>query len=164
LCTILGVLTPYHVNIFLQALKKDKKDKAGEFEKALWVAVDCLRERAKYFAQELSTALGEEGTDDDTLIRVIISRCEIDMQYIKLEFANDSKKSLDEAIGRNTSGNYRNFLLTLIGHCDLGLYSPRRFSNVSSSYYSPQSSTSQQPSNGSASFYSPRSSGHGSFN
>ncbi|CAK9223887.1 unnamed protein product [Sphagnum troendelagicum] len=149
---------------FEKALKKDKKDKAGEFEKALWVAVDCLRERAKYFAQELSTALGEEGTDDDTLIRVIISRCEIDMQYIKLEFANESKRSLDEAIGRNTSGNYRNFLLTLIGHCDLGLYSPRRFSNVTSSYYSPQSSTSQQPSNGSASFYSPRSSGHGSFN
>jgi len=149
---------------FEKALKKDKKDKAGEFEKALWVAVDCLRERAKYFAQELSTALGEEGTDDDTLIRVIISRCEIDMQYIKLEFANESKTSLDEAIGRNTSGNYRNFLLTLIGHCDLGLYSPRRFSNVSSSYYSPQSSTSQPPSNGSASFYSPRSSGHGSFN
>ncbi len=88
-----------------------------------------------FFFQELSTALGEEGTDDDTLIRVIISRCEIDMQYIKLEFANESKKSLDEAIGRNTSGNYRNFLLTLIGHCDSGLYSPRRFSNVSSSYY-----------------------------
>jgi hypothetical protein len=149
---------------FEKALKKDKKDKAGEFEKALWVALDCLRERAKYFAQELSTALGEEGTDDDTLIRVIISRCEIDMQYIKLEFANESKRSLDQAIGRNTSGNYRNFLLTLIGHCDSGLYSPRRFSNVSSSYYSPQSSTSQQPSNGSASFYSPRSSGHGSFN
>lgn len=50
-------LTPYHVNIFLQALKKDKKDKAGEFEKALWVAVDCLRERAKYFAQVIFTCI-----------------------------------------------------------------------------------------------------------
>jgi hypothetical protein len=50
-------LAPYHVNIFLQALKKDKKDKAGEFEKALWVAVDCLRERAKYFAQVIFTCI-----------------------------------------------------------------------------------------------------------
>jgi hypothetical protein len=50
-------LTPYHINIFLQALKKHKKDKAGEFEKALWVAVDCLRERAKYFAQVIFTCI-----------------------------------------------------------------------------------------------------------
>lgn len=55
------------------------------------------------------------GTDDGTLIRVVVTRAEIDMQYIKAEFIRKYKKSLDEMISSDTSGSYKKFLLVLIG-------------------------------------------------
>jgi annexin D len=56
------------------------------------------------------------GTDDMTLIRVVVTRTEIDMQYIKAEYLKKYKKPLAEAINSETSGNYRTFLLSLVGH------------------------------------------------
>ena len=55
------------------------------------------------------------GTDDTTLIRVIVTRVEIDMQYIKAEYQKKYKKSLVDAVHSETSGNYRKFLLALLG-------------------------------------------------
>lgn len=128
----------------------------------------CENKFIKCF-QELNAALGGAGTDDDALIRVVTTRAEVDMQYIKLEFANESKKKLEDMIANETSGNYRYFLLTLVGPGDLGMFSPRT-SNGSMSFYSPRTSNgsaslqqSAGSQNGSASYYSPRSSGQGSF-
>lgn len=141
----------------------------GEFEQALRYTVMCYRQPAKFYAEELNAALGGAGTDDDALIRVVTTRAEVDMQYIKLEFANESKKKLEDMIANETSGNYRYFLLTLVGPGDLGMFSPRT-SNGSMSFYSPRTSNgsaslqqSAGSQNGSASYYSPRSSGQGSF-
>jgi len=55
------------------------------------------------------------GTDDKTLTRVIVTRAEIDMQYIKAEYEKKYQKPLVDAIHSETSGNYRNFLLALLG-------------------------------------------------
>lgn len=55
------------------------------------------------------------GTDDSTLIRIIVSRAEIDMQYIKAEYHKKYKKTLHKAVHSETSGSYRDFLLALLG-------------------------------------------------
>lgn len=55
------------------------------------------------------------GTDDSTLIRVIVTRAEIDMQYIKAEYRKKHGKSLNDAVHSETSGHYRAFLLALLG-------------------------------------------------
>jgi hypothetical protein len=55
------------------------------------------------------------GTDNSSLIRVVTTRAEIDMHYIKAEFANMYNKTLEHMIAGDTSGNYRKFLLTLVG-------------------------------------------------
>jgi annexin D len=55
------------------------------------------------------------GTDDSTLTRVIVTRTEIDMQYIKAEYRKKYGKSLNDAVHSETSGNYRTFLLALLG-------------------------------------------------
>ncbi len=94
--------------------------------------------------QELCVALMGFAMDDDTLIRVITTRAEIDMQYIKLEFTNESKRLLEEVIAIDTSGSYRLFLLTLIGHGEVGLYSPSNNTAGSASFFSASSNSRHQ--------------------
>ncbi len=65
--------------------------------------------------QELYKSMIGVGTDDSSLIRVITTRAEIDMLYIKGEFSSMSNKTLEHMIAGNTSGNYKHFLLTLVG-------------------------------------------------
>lgn len=55
------------------------------------------------------------GTDDSTLIRVIVTRAEIDLQYIKAEYHKNYGKTLNDAVHKETSSHYRAFLLSLIG-------------------------------------------------
>ncbi len=65
--------------------------------------------------QELNMAMRGMGTNDQDLIRVITTRAEIDMYYIKQEFFAMFSKTLEQAITNDTSGDYRHFLLTLVG-------------------------------------------------
>jgi annexin A7/11 len=171
LCTrsvqqLTATLNYYHQHYghdFEQALGRED---AGDFEQALRYTVMCYRQPAKFYAEELYAALGGPGTDDDALIRVVTTRAEVDMQYIKLEFTNESKRTIEEMIASDTTGNYRYFLLTLVGPGDLGLFSPRTSHGSAASFYSPRTSngSASRSQNGSAvSYYSPRSSGQGSF-
>ena len=58
------------------------------------------------------------GTNDDALIRVIVTRAEIDLQAIKMEFQHLYKENLEDMISSDISGSYRRFLLALVraGH------------------------------------------------
>ncbi|XP_021775193.1 annexin D5-like [Chenopodium quinoa] len=95
--------------------KAIKKETSGVFAYALLTIVRCAENPAKYFAKVLRKAMKGMGTDDTTLIRVIVTRVEIDMQYIKAEYQKKYKKSLVDALHSETSGNYRKFLLALLG-------------------------------------------------
>ncbi|BFZ22448.1 hypothetical protein BsWGS_25488 [Bradybaena similaris] len=88
---------------------------SGDLKKGLLAIVRVIRGKAAYFASELHTAMKGLGTNDDTLIRIIISRCEVDMVQIKEEFQKAFKQSLAMFITDDTSGDYRKLLLTLIG-------------------------------------------------
>lgn len=55
------------------------------------------------------------GTNDSTLIRVIVTRAEIDMEYIKAEYQKKYKKPLSNEVHSETSSHYRTFLLSLLG-------------------------------------------------
>ena len=55
------------------------------------------------------------GMRDEILIRVIVTRAEIDMQNIKAEFSREYNKRLEDMISSDTSGNYKKFLLALVG-------------------------------------------------
>ncbi len=39
--------------------------------------VMCVRNRSDYFAEQLYKSMKGAGTDDDTLIRIIVARCEV---------------------------------------------------------------------------------------
>lgn len=63
----------------------------------------------------LRNAIVGLGTDEDVLTRVIITRAEIDLKEIKQVYFEKNNTSLDEAVAGDTSGDYRAFLLTLLG-------------------------------------------------
>uniref|UniRef100_A0A8C8RPA4 Annexin n=1 Tax=Pelusios castaneus TaxID=367368 RepID=A0A8C8RPA4_9SAUR len=70
----------------------------GSLEDAMLAIVKCTRNIHAYFAERLYHALKGAGTRDGTLIRVIVSRSEIDLNLIKAEFLKIAGKSLSTMI------------------------------------------------------------------
>uniref|UniRef100_A0A2K6FPK6 Annexin n=1 Tax=Propithecus coquereli TaxID=379532 RepID=A0A2K6FPK6_PROCO len=56
--------------------------------------VKCMRNKHAYFAERLYKSMKGLGTDDNTLIRVMVSRAEIDMMDIRAQFKRLYGKSL----------------------------------------------------------------------
>ncbi len=65
--------------------------------------------------QELIDSMKGLCSKDEDLIRVITTRAEIDMYYVKQEFHAMTRKTLEAAIADETSGDYQHFLLSLVG-------------------------------------------------
>ncbi|XP_052869796.1 annexin B10-like [Anopheles cruzii] len=96
-----------------QALKAEL---SGDFYDALSAIVECVQMAPHFFAKKLFQAMDGLGTDDKTLIRIIISRAEIDLQNIKDEFEQMYNKTLLSAVKSETSGDYKRVLCALIGN------------------------------------------------
>ncbi|KAG8637576.1 hypothetical protein MANES_15G138400v8 [Manihot esculenta] len=88
--------------------KTIKREATGNFKNALSTILQCAHNPAKYYATGL-------GTKDTTLIRVIVTRAEVDMQKIKEEYQKLYKKPLIDAVHSETLGQYRTFLISLLG-------------------------------------------------
>ncbi|EFJ12441.1 hypothetical protein SELMODRAFT_124402 [Selaginella moellendorffii] len=95
--------------------KAIRRETSGDFEDALRLIVKSVTRPGRYFAKVLYGSMKRMGTDDSTLIRVVVTRAEQDMQYIKADFYQKYKKPLESMISGDTSGNYRHFLLSLVG-------------------------------------------------
>ncbi|XP_006014831.1 annexin A8-like protein 1 [Alligator sinensis] len=93
-----------------------KSETHGSLEDAMLAIVKCTRNVHCYFAERLYHALKGAGTRDGTLIRVIVSRSEIDLKLIKAEFLKIANKSLSTTIAGDTSGDYKTALLNLCGN------------------------------------------------
>ncbi|KAL3829785.1 hypothetical protein ACJIZ3_018587 [Penstemon smallii] len=87
----------------------------GILESIMKVVVWCINSPEKHFAEVIRSAIVGLGTDEDSLNRAIVSRAEIDMTKIIEEYFIANKSSLDNAVIGDTSGDYKDFLLTLLG-------------------------------------------------
>ncbi|KAF5272707.1 hypothetical protein FQA39_LY07734 [Lamprigera yunnana] len=74
----------------------------GDYLKALLAIVECVQSPPAYFAKRLYKAMIGAGTDDETLIRIIVSRSEIDLGSIKDEFERLYDKTLHSVISVST--------------------------------------------------------------
>lgn len=107
--------------IFDEYKKISKRDliQAIDSEMSGWVkdgmiaVVKSAIDRPAYFAERLYLSMKGAGTDDRTLIRVMLTRCEIDMVEIKEAFQKKYGKTLAKFIDEDTSGDYKRALLAL---------------------------------------------------
>lgn len=88
----------------------------GDLKDAIKAIVECVQSSAAFFAKELHDAIDGLGTDDNTLIRIIVSRSEIDLGTIKSEYERIYDRTLLSAVKENeTTGDYNRALCAIIG-------------------------------------------------
>ncbi|VDP11127.1 unnamed protein product, partial [Soboliphyme baturini] len=71
---------------------------SGNLKEAYLTIIQCIRNRPEYFADKLHNAMKGFGTDDETLIRVIVSRSERDLVQVKDQYYEKYQKSLESCI------------------------------------------------------------------
>lgn len=87
----------------------------GDLTSLLNVVAWCIECPEKHFAKVIRDSIVGLGTDEDSLNRAIVTRAEIDLLKVRFEYANMYKSSLDDDVIGDTSGDYMEFLLTLLG-------------------------------------------------
>ena len=95
-------------------LKAIDKEFSGDTKKLLQTIVGGLLDPPGYFAMRIREAVKGLGTNDAKLVRVIISRSEIDLGYIKQAYQRLYQRDLLHDVRSDTSGFYREILTGLI--------------------------------------------------
>jgi len=92
-----------------------KSEMSGDLLNGFLTVVRCIKDKPSVFAKVLHKSMKGLGTDDNSLIRVVVSRADIDMVQIKQAFLRDYGKTLASFISGDCSGDYKKILLALIG-------------------------------------------------
>ncbi|XP_046579891.1 titin homolog [Haliotis rubra] len=75
----------------------------------------ALEDPIKFYAARLHEGFKGLGTNDTQLIRILVSRSEIDLADIKAKYAELYGKTLKEKVEAECSGHYKRTLLTILG-------------------------------------------------
>ncbi|VDI02415.1 annexin A7/11 [Mytilus galloprovincialis] len=109
-----AVFDAYHKMAGKDIESSIKSEMSGNLEIGMLAIVRVVKNRPAYFAQKLYHSMKGLGTDDRTLIRIVVTRAEVDMVQIKQEFQRLYGKSLDTFIREDTSGDYKKVLMALV--------------------------------------------------
>lgn len=96
-------------------VKAIEKEFSGDIRDGLVAIVQCMSNKAEFFAQRLHKSMAGLGTTDSQLIRVLVMRAEVDLADVKVAFEQLYGKSLRSWIKGDTSGHYKHALYHLIG-------------------------------------------------
>ncbi|KAM4690790.1 annexin A9 [Rhinophrynus dorsalis] len=113
------VFDQYSVSNSMAIEEGIKKHFKGDFQKALITLVSVMRNTPLYFADRLHNAIKGVGTDEKTLIRILISRSESDLLSIRAEYRKKYLKSLYSSIQSEVKGDLQSCLLSLCRAEDL---------------------------------------------
>ena len=91
-----------------------EKEFSGDTKELLHTILEGLQDPAAYFARRLRESVQGVGTNDSRLVRVIVSRCEVDMPRIKQAYQRLFGRDLVMDVRSDTSGNYKKILTHLL--------------------------------------------------
>jgi hypothetical protein len=98
-----------------------RSELSGALEDGMLAIVKCAQNKIDYFASRLHAAMKGiighgtgTGTDDSTLIRIIVSRSEEDLDDIKEAFERLYGKPLAQWVNQDCHGDYGRILLALL--------------------------------------------------
>jgi len=96
-------------------LKAIEDEIGGDLSKGLTTIVKYSRDPAGFWAEQLRETMKGMGTDDNKLLRIMVTRAEIDLKSIRNAFGNQygDGKTLLDWIKSDTSGNYEDILVAL---------------------------------------------------
>ncbi len=97
----------------LQAIDKEFH---GDSKKALRTIVYATLSPSEYFATRVNDAIKGWGTKDHLLIRILITRDEIDMPQIKQYYKKLYGKDMVTAVKNDISGDYQKLMVELCSH------------------------------------------------
>ncbi|CAK7326862.1 unnamed protein product [Dovyalis caffra] len=111
---LIALSSAYH-KMFRKELRETiKRETSGNFKYALLTILQHAVDPTNHYATVLHKAMKGLGTDDSTLIRILVTRAEIDLQKIMAEYLKKYRRPLPEVVHSDTSGHYRAFLLSLL--------------------------------------------------
>ena len=97
----------------LQAIDKEFH---GDSKKALRTIVYATLSPSEYFATRVNDAIKGWGTKDHLLIRILITRDEVDMPQIKQYYKQLYGKDMVQAVKSDISGDYQKLMIELCDH------------------------------------------------
>ena len=116
-------LSPEELLIVCKEYEKNHKKNMldtleGEFsgveKDLLKIILYALYSPYEYFAKQIHSAIEGAGTEDDKLIRCIVSGAELDMKKIKKYYKKIFNKDMNEDVKGDLSGNYQKIIEVLI--------------------------------------------------
>merc|ERR1711920_233819 len=84
-----------------------ENEMGGDLKDAFLTLVRYIQDPITYYSEVLYRSMKGMGTDDDRLIRTILSRCEIDLGAIKERFEKLHQKTLDKSIKKRDKWRLR---------------------------------------------------------
>jgi len=94
------------------------KELSGYLESAFMTLARYIKDPTTTFSEMLFESMKGLGTDDERLIRTVLSRCEIDLKTVKERFEKLHQKTLDKAIKKECSGDYEKIMLAIVADRD----------------------------------------------
>ena len=110
------VAQAYHKLTGHTILQAIDKEFSGASKKAFITIVYATISTSEYFANRVKEAIKGFGTNDKLLIRILITRDEIDMPIIKQYYKQLFKKDMVEDIKSDISGDYQKLMIELCSH------------------------------------------------
>ncbi|CAJ0938914.1 unnamed protein product, partial [Mesorhabditis belari] len=94
--------------------KAIEKEFSGDLRNSYLTIARASTNKQKFFAVQLYNAMKGLGTRDNDLIRVLVTRSEVDLRVIKDEYKELYGKTLEDHIKGDTSGLYKDCLLKIV--------------------------------------------------
>lgn len=93
-----------------------ENETSGSLREGFLAIVNFVWDSYLYFAERLYNSMKGAGTDDETLIRVIVTRSEVDLKHVGKAFHKKYGKFLQDFIKDDCGGDYRKLLLSILGN------------------------------------------------